>query len=49
MYMVNEEDYEPVRLLESVFKNDEEYYKIVVMTSMVEEDDQIIHRKLGHC
>lgn len=41
MYMVNEEDYEPVRLLESVFKNDEEYYKIVVMTSMVEEDDQI--------
>ncbi len=41
MYMVNEEDYEPVRLLESVFKNNEEYYKIAVMTSMVEEDDQI--------
>lgn len=41
MYMVNEEDYEPVRLLESVFKNREAYYKISVMTSMVEEDDQI--------
>lgn len=41
MYMVNEEDYEPVRLLESVFKNKEDYYKISVMTSMVEEDDQI--------
>lgn len=41
MYMVNEEDFEPVRLLESVFKNNEEYYKITVLTSMVEEDDQI--------
>ena len=41
MYMVNEEDYEPVRLLESIFKNNDEYYKISVMTSMVEEDDQI--------
>jgi len=41
MFMVNEEDYEPVRLLESVFKNNDEYYKISVMTSMVEEDDQI--------
>lgn len=41
MYMVNEEDYEPVRLLESVFKNNNEYYKITVITSMVEEDDQI--------
>lgn len=41
MYMVNEEDFEPVRLLESVFKNNDAYYKIAVMTSMVEEDDQI--------
>lgn len=41
MYMVNEEDYEPVRLLESVFKNNSAYYKIAVLTSMVEEDDQI--------
>lgn len=41
MYMINEEDYEPVRLLESVFKNNDAYYKISVITSMVEEDDQI--------
>jgi len=41
MYMINEEDYEPVRMLESVFKLNNEYYKIKVATSMVEEDDQI--------
>ncbi len=41
MYMVNEKDYEPVRLLESVFKKNDHYYKISVVTSMVEEDDQI--------
>src|SRR5690606_28722144 len=41
MYMINEEDYEPVRTLESIFKLNNEYYKIKVVTSMVEEDDQI--------
>ncbi|RFN59062.1 sensor histidine kinase [Marixanthomonas ophiurae] len=41
MYMQNEEDYEPVRLLESVFKQNGDYYKIKVVTSMVEEDDQL--------
>ena len=41
MYMLNEKDYEPVRLLKSVFKKNDEYYKISVITSMVEEDDQI--------
>ena len=41
MYMVNEKDYEPVRLLESVFKKNDDYYKISIVTSMVEEDDQI--------
>ena len=41
MFMVNEKDYEPVRLLESVFKKNDDYYKISVVTSMVEEDDQI--------
>jgi len=41
MYMVNEKDYEPVRLLESIFKNNDDYYKISLVTSMVEEDDQI--------
>lgn len=41
MYMINEEDYEPVRTLESVFRLNDEYYKIKVVTSMIEEDDQI--------
>lgn len=41
MYMQNEEDFEPVRLLESVFEMDGSYYKIKVITSMVEEDDLI--------
>ncbi|WP_373060111.1 histidine kinase dimerization/phospho-acceptor domain-containing protein [Zunongwangia sp. H14] len=41
MYMHNEEDYEPVRLLESVFQQNGEYYKLKVITSMVEEDDLI--------
>lgn len=41
MYMINEEDYEPVRTLESIFRIDQEYYKIKVVTSMVEEDDQV--------
>ncbi|MCB7479794.1 sensor histidine kinase [Christiangramia sediminis] len=41
MYMQNEKDYEPVRLLESVFKKGDEYYKVKIITSMVEEDDLI--------
>lgn len=41
MFMENEEEYEPVRILESVFRLDGEYYKIKVATSMVEEDDLI--------
>lgn len=41
MYMQNEEDYEPVRILESVFEQDGSYHKIKLITSMVEEDDQI--------
>ena len=39
MYMENEDEYEPVRLLESVFKQDGSFYKIKMVTSMVEEDD----------
>ncbi len=39
MFMENESEFEPVRLLESVFKHDGSYYKIKVITSMVEEDD----------
>ena len=41
MYMQNEKDYEPVRLLESVFKRENQYYKLKLITSMVEEDDLI--------
>ena len=39
MFMENESEYEPVRLLESVFHQDGSFYKIKVITSMVEEDD----------
>jgi len=41
MYMQNEDEYEPIRLLESVFEQDGEYFKLKLITSMVEEDDQI--------
>ena len=39
MFMENEAEYEPVRLLESAFQQDGTFYKIKVVTSMVEEDD----------
>ncbi|WP_405400231.1 histidine kinase dimerization/phospho-acceptor domain-containing protein [Maribacter sp. Asnod2-G09] len=41
MYMQNEDEYEPIRMLESTFQQDGNYYKIKLITSMVEEDDQI--------
>ena len=41
MYMQNEDEYEPVRLLETVFKKGDEFYKLKIITSMVEEDDLI--------
>ncbi|WP_036150732.1 PorY family sensor histidine kinase [Maribacter forsetii] len=41
MYMQNEDEYEPIRMLESTFLQDGNYYKIKLITSMVEEDDQI--------
>jgi signal transduction histidine kinase len=41
MYMQNEEDFEPVRLLETVFHQNGEYFKLKVITSMVEEDDLV--------
>lgn len=41
MYMQNERDYEPVRLLESYFEQDGNYYRVKVITSMVEEDDLV--------
>ena len=41
MYMQNEDEFEPIRMLESTFVQDDTYYKIKLITSMVEEDDQI--------
>lgn len=41
MYMQNEEDFEPVRLLRTTFLHKGKYYQMQVITSMVEEDDLI--------
>lgn len=41
MYMMNEEDYEPVRMLTSAFSMNNKYYELKVISSMVEEDDLI--------
>lgn len=41
MYMYNEDDFEPVRIFESTIKLNEDYYKLKIITSMVEEDDLI--------
>lgn len=41
MYMQNEEDFEPVRILSTVFNIQEKYYKLDIISSMVEEDDLI--------
>lgn len=42
MYMVNEEDYEPVRILKTAFSvPGGKYYRLDVVSSMVEEDDLI--------
>jgi signal transduction histidine kinase len=42
LYMQNEKDYEPVRILKTVFKaSNEKYYELQIVSSMVEEDDLI--------
>ncbi|MBK6527499.1 MAG: HAMP domain-containing histidine kinase [Crocinitomicaceae bacterium] len=41
MYMQNENDFEPVRGLSSVFLLDTKYYELTIISSMVEEDDLI--------
>ena len=41
MYMLNEQDYEPVRMLTTVFRHQNRFYELRVITSMVEEDDLI--------
>lgn len=41
MYMYNEKDFEPVRMLKTVFRHQDRYYELRLITSMVEEDDLI--------
>lgn len=41
MYMLNEQDFEPVRLYETTMTYNGNYYKVKFVTSMVEEDDLI--------
>ncbi|WP_205499663.1 sensor histidine kinase [Rufibacter psychrotolerans] len=41
MYMQNEKDFEPVRMLTTVFRQGHRYYELRLITSMVEEDDLI--------
>ncbi len=41
MYMLNEEDLEPVRMLTTAFSHKERFYELKVISSMVEEDDLI--------
>lgn len=41
MYMMNEDDLEPVRILTTAFQHQDRYYELKVISSMVEEDDQI--------
>ena len=41
MYMLNEKDFEPVRLYETKMTYNNNYYKVKFITSMVEEDDLI--------
>lgn len=41
MYMLNEEKMEPVRMLHTAFRKGDKYYELKVISSMVEEDDQI--------
>lgn len=41
MYMLNEKDFEPVRVYETKMTYKDKYYKVKFITSMVEEDDLI--------
>lgn len=41
MYMINEEDFEPVRMLISAFKHNQQYYEVRVISSTLEKDDLV--------
>src|SRR5690606_20360683 len=41
MYRLNEEDLEPVRILHTAFSHEDRYYRLKIISSLVEEDDLI--------
>lgn len=41
MYRLNEDDLEPVRILNTAFKHQENYYHLKIISSLIEEDDLI--------
>ena len=41
MFMQNEQDFEPVRMLNTAFRHNSKYYQLQIATSMVEEDDLV--------
>lgn len=41
IYMQNEQDFEPVRIYESAYTEDGKFFKMKIITSMVEQDDLI--------
>lgn len=41
MYRLNEDELEPVRILHTVFVQDDRFYELSIISSMVEEDDLI--------
>lgn len=41
MYRLNENDLEPVRILQTAFKHSDNYYQLRIISSLVEEDDLI--------
>lgn len=41
VFMMNEQDFEPVRMLRSAFERNGRYYELKVISSMVEEDDLV--------
>ena len=41
MYRQNEDDLEPVRVLHTAFEHQEKYYRLTIISSLIEEDDLI--------
>lgn len=41
MFMINEQEHEPIRMLTTAFRANNKYYELKIFSSMVEEDDLI--------